>query len=198
MREVAAFVFNLRRPRGFFGKNLEEGVLRRAIPSDAVKNKEFGFGAEERLITDTGGLQIGFGALGDRTGIAGVALTRIGFGDVAGHDERVLFAERIHVRRFRIRHEDHVARFDASPTGHRRAVKRLPVFKRIFRQLMHGHRHVLFAATGIRQTVVDVLHVVVFDHLQNVSGGRHNFSPQLEKTGWVLGIRIASQPSRAR
>ena len=109
-----------------------------------------------------------------RARVARVALARVGFEHVAGQNQGVLFAERVHVSRFRIGHEDHVARFDALPAVHGRTVEGLAVFEGVFGELMGGHGDVLFLAAGIGQAVVDELDVVVLDHLQNVCGRSHD------------------------
>ncbi len=193
--EVAAFKFDLRGPGGFFRADLKERVIRVGAPGDAVENEEFRFRTEESLITDPGGLQIRFGALCERARIAGIALAGVGFSDVAGQNQRVLFAERIHVSRVGVGHQDHVAGFNASPAGHRGAVKGLTVFEGFFRELMSGNGNVLFTAAGIGQAVIDKLNIVVFDHLQNVRGGRHILSPRIKGKCFTLSVAAGPEIS---
>ena len=193
--EVAAFKFDLRGPGGFFRADLKERVIRVGAPGDAVENEEFRFRTEESLITDPGGLQIRFGALCERARIAGIALAGVGFGDVAGQNQRVLFAERIHVSRVGVGHQDHVAGFNASPAGHRGAVKGLTVFEGFFRELMSGNGNVLFTAAGIGQAVIDKLNIVVFDHLQKVRGGRHILSPRIKGKCFTLSVAAGPEIS---
>ena len=172
--KVTAFVFNLACPRTFFGENLEKGVLGFVGKRHAVKNEELGFGTKESLVTDAGALEIIFGTACKRTGITRIALAGIGLENIASQNESVLFTERIHAGRFRVGHQNHVARFNAFPAGHRRAVKGLSVFESVFGELMGRHGHVLFFAAGIGQTIINELDIVVFNHLQNVCGRGHD------------------------
>ena len=173
-KKITAFVFNLACPRTFFGENLEKGILGFVGKRHAVKNEELGFGTKESLVTDAGALEIIFGTACKRTGITRIALAGIGLENIASQNESVLFTERIHAGRFRVGHQNHVARFNAFPAGHRRAVKGLPVFESVFGELMGRHGHVLFFAAGIGQTIINELDIVVFNHLQNVCGRGHD------------------------
>ena len=157
-----------------FGENLEKGVLGFVGKRHAVKNEELGFGTKESLVTDAGALEIIFGTACKRTGITRIALAGIGLENIASQNESVLFTERIHAGRFRVGHQNHVARFNAFPAGHRRAVKGLSVFESVFGELMGRHGHVLFFAAGIGQTIINELDIVVFNHLQNVCGRGHD------------------------
>ena len=200
MAEVAAFVLDLAGPRTFFGENLEEGVLGFVGERHAVKNEEFRFGTEESFVTDARALEVVFGTAGKRAGIARIALAGIRLKNVASQNESVLFTERIHASRFGIGHQNHVARFNAFPPGHRRAVKGLPVFESVFGKLMGRHGHVLFFAAGVGQTIVNELDIVIFNHLQNVCGRGHDwFLLDSEKVCLLmLAVPFAAQPHKSK
>ena len=163
--EVALFVFDLGRPTGFIGADLEEGVFGVVIPSDGVENVEFGFRAKVSRVTDAGGLQISFGALGNRARVTFVTFTRSRVRGVAREDQRIFFAERIDVSRVRIGNQNHVTGFDTGPTLHRGTVKRLTVFEEIFIDKASRNGKVLFLALHIREAEVNELDVVVFNEL---------------------------------
>ena len=74
---AAAFGLLARRPGGF-GGDFQVASRHVDIPLDRVENEEFGFRAEVGGVADTGGLEIGFGALGDRTRVAVVAAPSVG------------------------------------------------------------------------------------------------------------------------
>jgi hypothetical protein len=65
------------------------------VPLDAVEDEELGFRAEVGGVADAGGLQVGLGALGDRTRVAVVALAVGRLDHVAGDDQRGLVEERV-------------------------------------------------------------------------------------------------------
>jgi hypothetical protein len=60
------------------------------------KYEEFWLWTEESGVTDTGGLQVGFGALGDGTWVTLVTLHGVRLDDVAGDHNGRLVEERIH------------------------------------------------------------------------------------------------------
>lgn len=172
--EIAAFEVEPRRPGRLFGIDLVEALARGVLPANCVENEEFGFGAEIRGVADPGALQIGFGALCDRTRVAGIALPGRGLQHVAGKDDRVHFTEGVHARARGIGQKKHVGRFDAAPPRKGRAVKGLSEFKRILVDARGGNRKVHFLAGNVGETKFDVLDVVVLEHLQCVRSGRHD------------------------
>ena len=199
--EVAALHVETRRPRRFFRSNAEEARTGLMIPLHAVKDEEFGFGAEESGVTDTRRLQIAFRTVGDRARVALVALTCRGFENVAGQNQRIGFTERIHARRVRIRLQQHVGRFDAAPADEGRAVKGLTELESVFRQVFGRNRHMHFLAEHVGETKVDELGVVVLNHLQNVSSGSHvcfswKYSPRRSNTRDAHGCVIESGPTQ--
>src|SRR5574343_246795 len=119
-------------PGGFGGIDLQRAAGHVDRPFDAVENEEFGFRAEVGGIANTGGLQVGFGALGDGARIAVVAATVGGVNHVAGQDHGGLVEERVDVGGVGIRHQDHVGSLDTLPAGNGRAVESVTVFELVF------------------------------------------------------------------
>ena len=73
----------------------------------------------------------------------------------------------------RIRHQAHVGLVDRLPAGDRRAVEHLAFGERLLFDHRDVEGDVLPLAARIGETEIDVFHVVVLDHLQDVFGGRH-------------------------
>jgi hypothetical protein len=91
---------------------------------------------------------------------------------VAGNVEHRLVGERVHARRARLGHEQHVGRLDAFPAGDRRAVEGVAGLELVLGEVLDGDGDVLFLAAGIGEPEVDELHLLVLDQLQYVIG-RH-------------------------
>ena len=89
------------------------------------KTKKLGLGTEVGGVAQAGALHVGLGALGQRTRVALVGLAVGRVDHVAGQDQRGFFEKRVDVGRVRVRHELHVRRFDALPTGDRGTVERM-------------------------------------------------------------------------
>ena len=171
---VATFDLGVRRPGRFFREDLHEGTRHVGLPFDRIKNKEFRFRTKEGGVANTRALQVGFGALGDRTRVAVIALAVGRLDHVTGQDQGGFVIERINIGRGRIRNQQHVGGLNAFPTGDRRAVEGLAFFELLFAELADRHANVLLLATGIGKTEVDELDVVVLDQLQDVLHGGHN------------------------
>jgi hypothetical protein len=174
MAQVAAFEFLAGAPGRFFGVDLDRAARHVDVPGDRVENEELGLGTEETGVAHAAGLQIGLGALGERTRIARITLAVGRLDDVAAQQQGGLFAERIHVGRGRVRHQQHVGGFDAFPAGDRRTVERVTADELVLVKVADGHRHVLLFATRIGETEVDKLDLVVRHHFHDVFGARHS------------------------
>ena len=148
------------------------------IPLDGIKDEEFGFRTKVGRVTDAGRLQIGFGTAGERARVAVVALTGRRLKHVAVEHERVGFAEGVHTGGVGVRLQEHVGRFNAAPADEGRAVERLAEFKRVLVELVGRNRQVHFLAEQIGDAKVHELAVVVLNHLQHISSGRHTSSPK--------------------
>ena len=81
--------------------DLVEAAVQIGAPAHAVEDEELVLRTEQRRVGDAGGLQIGLGALGQRTRIALIALHRRGLDDVAADVDRRVLEERIEHRRAR-------------------------------------------------------------------------------------------------
>jgi len=124
-------------------------------------------------ITDTGGLQVGFSAVGDGAGIAVVALAVGGVDHVAGQNQGGFFEERIDVGGVGIRQQQHVGSLNALPARDGGTVEGVAAFELVFVEGRHRHANVLFLALGVSKTEVDELDVVFLDDIQDVLRGRH-------------------------
>jgi hypothetical protein len=71
---VAAFELGAGVPGRFVFFNFVEGVVGFGAPAHFVKQEKLWLGAEVSSVTQAGGLQVGFGALGDGTWVALVSL----------------------------------------------------------------------------------------------------------------------------
>lgn len=172
---VAAFEFLACRPRRFFGIDLHEAARHVRVPLNRVENEEFRLRTEVSRIAEARALQVRFAALRERTRIALVALAVGRLDHVAGQHQRRFFIERVDERGVRIRHEQHVRRFDALPARDRRAVERMAVLELVFVKRRNRHRHVLFLAARIREAEIDKLDVLVLHELHDVGDGfTHN------------------------
>ena len=173
--QVAAFILEAGGPGSLFAFNLVEAVLGIIAIADAVENEELEFRTKVSGVADAGGLQIGFSALREGAGITFVTLARVRFHNVAGEQQRVLLTEGVHAGRFRIRKQQHVGGLDASPALDRGTVKDVAHFELVFSQLICGDRDALLFAERISKAEANELHVVVFDHLEDVISRRHLF-----------------------
>ena len=111
--------------------------------------------------------------MGERARITFIALAGRRFKHVAVEHERIGLTERIHAGSARIRLQQHVGRFNAAPADEGRTVEGLTKFKRVFIDLIGRNRQMHFFAEQIGDAQVHVLAVVVLDHLQYISSGRH-------------------------
>src|SRR3954466_4295148 len=78
--------------------------------------------------------------------------------------------ERVHARRDRVRHQQHVGSLDALPAGDRRAVEGVSELELLLVEVLYRHRHVLLLAAGIGKPEVDELDLLFLDELQDVIG----------------------------
>ena len=83
-------------PAAFFRVDEVEAVLLALIEADVVEDEKLGFGAEVGGVGHAGGGQIHLRLFRDVARIAVVALLGDGIDDVADHDQRWNFGERIH------------------------------------------------------------------------------------------------------
>jgi hypothetical protein len=75
------------------------------------------------------------------------------------------------------RHQQHVGGFDALPAGDRGAVEGIAVGEHGFVDAAHVGGHVLHLAFGVGEPKVNELHVLVLDHLQDITRVLHRYSP---------------------
>jgi len=170
---AAAFALLAGGPGSFGRVDLQGAAGHVDIPFDGVEDEEFGFRAEVGGVADTGGLQIGFGALGDRAWVAVVAAAVRRIDDVTGQDDGGFVEERVDVGGVRIRVQLHVGSLNALPAGNGGAVKSVAIFELVFAEGGNRHGDVLFLATGIGKTEVDEFCVVFLDQLHHVLRGCH-------------------------
>jgi hypothetical protein len=145
-------------------------------PLDAVENEELGFGTEVGRVADAGGLQVGLGALGDRTRVAVIALAVGRLDHVAGQDQGGFVEEGVDVGGGSVGHQLHVGGLDAFPAGDRGTVEGVAVFELVHAEGGNRHADVLFLAAGIGEAEVDELDFLLFHHLDNFLGGHELLS----------------------
>ena len=112
-------------------------------------------------------LHVGFGLLGGRARVAVVGLAGRGFDDVADDDQAGLGRERVHHRRVRVQHQDHVGLVDRLPAGDRGAVEHDAVAEHVLIDGGDVLRGVLPLAARIGEPQVHVFHGVLLEHLQH-------------------------------
>ena len=169
---VATFNVLVGRPRRFLGIDLDRATGHVHLPGHRIKNEELGLRTKVSGIAKTGRFQIRFATLGDGARIAVITLAVRRLDHVAADVQHRLIGERVKACRIRIRHQQHVRRFDTLPTGDRGTVKSVAIGKFIFGKLLGRNRDMLLLATRIRKTKVDKLDFVFFDHFHYI-GYRH-------------------------
>ena len=171
--EIAALIFGVGIGRKLDRVELEAGVvgLRRIL--DVVEDEELGFRSEEHGVADAHGLHHGLGLPGDAARIAVVRLAGGRLEHVADQRQGGLGEEGIDAGRGGIRHQVHVGLVDCLPAGNRGAVEHLAFGKGVFFDHADVESDVLPLAARIGETEIDVLDVVVLDHLQDFFGRSH-------------------------
>ncbi|MCY1353484.1 hypothetical protein D9M69_398260 [compost metagenome] len=163
---VAAFDVGVGVPGSLLGVDLEHRAGDVGLELHFVEDEELRLRADEHGVTDTGGLQVFLGALGDVARVALVALHGARLDDVADQDQGRLFGERVEHGGAVVREQDHVGGFDALPAFDGGAVEHLAGFEEVIVQRVAGrHGDVLLLAFGIGEAQVYPLHVMVFDQL---------------------------------
>ncbi len=171
--EVAALIGRVGVGRQFDRVEHEAGVVGIGLEAHVVEDEKFGFRAEEGGVADAGGLQEGFGLLGDAAGIAVIGLAGHGLEHVADDGERCGGEEGVDGGGGRIGHQHHVGFVDRLPAGDRRAVEHCAFREHFLIDEGDVEGHVLPFAARIGKTKIDILDVFVLDSFQNVFGSRH-------------------------
>ncbi|KAF1053631.1 MAG: hypothetical protein GAK43_01301 [Stenotrophomonas maltophilia] len=163
---VAGFEVGVGVPGSLLGEDLEHRTGDVGLELHFVEDEELRLRADEYGVTDTGGLQVFLGALGDVARVALVALHGARLDDVADQDQGRLFGERVQDGSGVVRQQDHVGGFDAFPAGDGGTVEHLADFEEIVVQRVASrHGDVLLLALGIGEAQINPLHVIVFDQL---------------------------------
>jgi hypothetical protein len=161
------------RPGRFLRVDLQGAAGHVDAPRHRIENEEFGFGSEVGGVADAAGLEIGLGALGDRTRIAVVAAAVGRIDDVAGDDDGRLIEEGVNIGGARIGHQLHVRSLNPLPAGDRRTIESVAVLELVFAKSADRHGHVLLLATGIGEAEVNELRLVFLDHVDYVLRACH-------------------------
>ena len=173
---VAAFHFVAGGVRAFFGVELEERTVHFDREANIVEHEELGFRAEEHVGAHAAVLDELLGLLRSAAWVAGVELAGDRVLDVTEDDQLWLRGEGVHHRRVHVGHEQHVGLVDGFPARDRRAVEQDAFVECVFVHGVLAHGEVLQLAAGIGEAHVDVLNVVLFDHLSDISIGGHALS----------------------
>ena len=169
---VAAFDVLVGHPGALFGEDLEHRTGDVGLELHFVEDEELWLWTGEDGVTDGGALQVLFGALGDRTWVAIVALHAGRLDDVADQDQGRLFGERVEDGGFVNRHQDHVGRFDAFPASDGGTVEHLADFEEVVFQRVTGwHGHVVLSAAGVSEAQINPFNVMIFDELNRLRHG---------------------------
>ncbi len=144
------------------------------IEADVIEDEEFGLGAEVGSVGNAAILQVELGLLGDPARVALVALLGDGILDIAIHDDRRHFGERVHKRGGGIRDEQHVAFMDCRPAADAGAIHAEALFETALIDLVHGIRDVVLQARNIGEPEIELLGTVSFRVFQNFLGS-HRF-----------------------
>ena len=163
VREVAADLLAARVPRGLFGVDRDEAAPARDLVAHVVEDIELGLGGEERCVGDARRREVLLGLLRDLARILRIGLTVAGVEDVEHHDERLVLAERVDVRRRDIGDELHVRLVDRGEPADRGAVEHLPDGEELIVDRRGGNVEVLLHTGEIREPDVEELHVLLFD-----------------------------------
>ena len=131
------------------------------------RTKNSGSGTEVGGIGDTGGGEVGLGALGHRARVTLVTFHGGRLEDVAAQVDGCIVGEGIEHGGAGVGHQDHVGLVDAFPAGDRRTVEHLAVFEQVFFNGRGRHGDVLLFAAGISETEIDPFDVVFLDHVQD-------------------------------
>ncbi|MNH08892.1 hypothetical protein D3C79_683300 [compost metagenome] len=166
---VAAFDVLVGHPRALFGVDLEHRAGDIGLELHFVEDEEFRLWTDEDGVTDTGGLQVLFGAAGDGAWVAVIALHGRRFDDVADQDQGRFFGERVEHGGGVVRHQDHVGSFDAFPASDGGTVEHLADFEEVFIQrIASRHGHVVLSAFGVREAQINPFNVMIFDELNRL------------------------------
>jgi hypothetical protein len=128
-----------------------------------VEHEEFGFGADEHGVADTGLLEVRFGAGRGRARVAAVELAGRRLDDVAEQHQHRGRAERVDIGRVEVRLEDHVGFVDRLPAGDRAAVEHEAVGQIVLVDDARGHGQMLPLALGVGETEVDPVDLLILD-----------------------------------
>ena len=165
---IAFFELVVRGPGGLLGGNLAGGAAHIDLPLDVVEDEELGLGAKKGGVADTGGLEVGLGALGNRAGVAIVALHGHGLHHVAAQDDSGVVGKGVQHRGAVVGHQHHVGVVDAFPAGDGRAVEHLAAFKKLFFYFLGRDGDVLLLAAGIGEAQVNPARFVLFYQVQSL------------------------------
>ena len=152
-----------------FGVDLEHGTGNVGLELHFVEDEELRLRAHEHGVTDTSGLQVFLGTVGDSARVAVIALHGRRLDDVAHQDQRWLFGERVQNGSAVVWQQDHVGRFDAFPASNGGAVEHFAVGEEVFIQRITGrHGHVVLSAFSVSEAQINPLDVMIFDELNRL------------------------------
>ena len=194
---VAALFDASRVPVRLGGVDGEEGVVGADLVADVVEEIELGFGADEALVRDASGAQVGLGLGGHLARVAREGLVGEGVDDREVDDQGLAIAERIDEGGGDIRDELHVGLVDGGESAHRGAVEHETVRQSGVQEFAHGDREVLLNPGDVAEAHVDEFDVLLGDKVCDLFGGGEHERPSLWEscTRWSRIGQFATKSS---
>ena len=136
--------------------------------ADAVEDVELGLGSEVGGVRDAGRVEVGQRLARDVARVARVGLAGDRVVDEEVDVQRLGLAERVEVRRRRVREQRHVGLVDRLEAADRGAVEAEAVVEDALVERRHRHREVLHDAGQVAEADVDHLDALVLDELEQL------------------------------
>ena len=163
---IAHFVFGIRVPGGVCCIDLIGHFVDRVAEAHIIKQEELRFRTHIGHIADAGGFQIGFRLLCRAAWVALIGFAGVWFHNRAVQADSLFRIERIDISAVCVGHQFHVGGFDGFPTRDGGAVKHEALIQKVFVHLIAHHRDVLQFPARVGETDIDILDILVLDHLE--------------------------------
>ncbi|MNQ58414.1 hypothetical protein D3C85_726190 [compost metagenome] len=155
-------------PGSLLGEDLEHRAGHVRLELHGIEDEELRLRTGEHGVTDTGGLQVFLGTLGDGARVALVALHGGRLDHVADQDQGRLFGERVHHGAAVVRQQDHVGGFDALPAIDGGTIEHLAHFEEVIVGVACRHGDVVLTALRVGEAQVNPLRVVLLNQFKRL------------------------------